>query len=188
VQEDTLRRQVMSKEEVRRAVSVAVKIQAGNLDLLSPPLPAAAAAGSVSPATEEEALSTKATRKNTLPPPPQLVLSAWALDTAISGVIKTPSPRLGRVAIRSKDEIASLAVDKHEKALVGNVISPQDIGVTYGMIGGLEEVKEMLRQCVTYPLKYPRLYQEGVAAEAVKGVLLFGPPGPPVSAPLSQPR
>ena len=42
---------------------------------------------------------------------------------------------------------------------------------------GLEDVKEMLRQCVTYPLKYPRLYQEGVAAEAVKGVLLFGPPG-----------
>jgi ATPase family AAA domain-containing protein 1 len=43
--------------------------------------------------------------------------------------------------------------------------------------GGLDEVKEQLRQCVTYPLKYPRLYQEGVAAEAVKGVLLFGPPG-----------
>ena len=30
---------------------------------------------------------------------------------------------------------------------------------------------------MTYPLKYPRLYREGVAAEAVKGVLLFGPPG-----------
>ena len=39
------------------------------------------------------------------------------------------------------------------------------------------QVKETLRQCVTYPLKYPRLYREGVAAEAVKGVLLFGPPG-----------
>ena len=35
----------------------------------------------------------------------------------------------------------------------------------------------MLRQCITYPLKYPRFYQEGVAQEAVKGVLLFGPPG-----------
>lgn len=35
----------------------------------------------------------------------------------------------------------------------------------------------MLRQCITYPLKYPRLFQEGVAQEAVKGVLLFGPPG-----------
>ena len=137
-----------------------------------------------------------------------------------------------------KNELANLPLDKHEKALVSNVISPQDIGVTYSMIGGLDEVKEQLRQCITYPLKYPRLYQEGddcggdddlddcgdddlddcadddnsdlddcddddyvdnmmlmmispavfhssfhpsilpgVAAEAVKGVLLFGPPG-----------
>jgi len=45
------------------------------------------------------------------------------------------------------------------------------------MIGGLTNVKDTLRECITYPLKYPRLYQEGVAAEAVKGVLLFGPPG-----------
>ena len=49
--------------------------------------------------------------------------------------------------------------------------------MTYDMIGGLASVKATLRECITYPLKYPRLYQEGVAAEAVKGVLLFGPPG-----------
>jgi SpoVK/Ycf46/Vps4 family AAA+-type ATPase len=33
-------------------------------------------------------------------------------------------------------------------------------------IGGLDEVKELLRQCITYPLKYPRLYQ-------VVSVILF---------------
>ena len=71
----------------------------------------------------------------------------------------------------------NIITDKHERALVPNIIFPQDIGVTYDMIGGLEEVKDILRQCVTYPLKYPRLYREGIAAEAVKGVLLFGPPG-----------
>ena len=70
-----------------------------------------------------------------------------------------------------------MVTDKHERALIPNVIVPQEIGVTYDMIGGLSDVKEALRQCVTYPLKYPRLYQEGVAQEAVKGVLLFGPPG-----------
>merc|ERR1712070_444864 len=73
--------------------------------------------------------------------------------------------------------MGALAKDKHERALVPNVISPQDIGVSYENIGGLADVKEMLRQSITYPLKYPRLYQEGIAAEAVKGVLLFGPPG-----------
>lgn len=100
------------------------------------------------------------------------------------GTIISPS-RLGRITARSKEEIGNLAADKHEKALAGNVISPQDIGVTYNMIGGtiydkdwhtileaeynyqpiigLDDVKEMLRQCVTYPLKYPRLYQEGTS-------------------------
>mmetsp|Transcript_31129 Transcript_31129/g.51887 ORF Transcript_31129/g.51887 Transcript_31129/m.51887 type:complete len:309 (-) Transcript_31129:144-1070(-) len=45
------------------------------------------------------------------------------------------------------------------------------------MIGGLSDVKELLRQSITYPLKFPHLYSEGIAREAVKGVLLFGPPG-----------
>ena len=75
---------------------------------------------------------------------------------------------------RSKEDLLALAQDKHEKALIPNCVSPQDIGVTYDMIGGLGEVKELLRQSVTYPLKFPHLYSEGIAREAVKGVLLFG--------------
>lgn len=67
--------------------------------------------------------------------------------------------------------------DRHEQALVSNVILPKDIGVTYDMIGGLAGAKELLRQCITYPLRFPHLYNEGIAREAVKGVLLFGPPG-----------
>lgn len=82
-----------------------------------------------------------------------------------------------RVVHRSRDEISELAQDKHERALVSQVVSPQDIGVNYDMIGGLGDVKELLRQSITYPLKYPHLYNEGIAREAVKGVLLFGPPG-----------
>ncbi len=81
------------------------------------------------------------------------------------------------VTHRTKDEINELAQDKHERALVSQVVSPQDIGVNYDMIGGLNDVKELLRQSITYPLKYPHLYSEGIAREAVKGVLLFGPPG-----------
>ena len=78
---------------------------------------------------------------------------------------------------RTREEIMALAQDKHERALISQVVSPQDIGVTYDMIGGLSDVKELLRQSITYPLKFPHLYSEGIAREAVKGVLLFGPPG-----------
>jgi SpoVK/Ycf46/Vps4 family AAA+-type ATPase len=107
-----------------------------------------------------------------------------SLETAISTTCRiSPSPTGGFFlagqtgAHRSKEEILALAQDKHERALVAQVASPQDIGVTYDMIGGLTDVKELLRQSITYPLKFPHLYSEGIAREAVKGVLLFGPPG-----------
>lgn len=79
---------------------------------------------------------------------------------------------LQSVVNRSREEITELAQDKHERALISQVVSPQDIGVNYDMIGGLGDVKELLRQSITYPLKYPQLYSEGIAKEAVKGVLL----------------
>jgi SpoVK/Ycf46/Vps4 family AAA+-type ATPase len=107
-----------------------------------------------------------------------------SLEAALSSVCRiSPSPAGGvslsgsPVTHRSREEIAALAQDKHERALVSQVVSPQDIGVTYDMIGGLTDVKELLRQSITYPLKFPHLYSEGIAREAVKGVLLFGPPG-----------
>jgi len=109
---------------------------------------------------------------------PSSLESALTLKCQIS-----PSPSGGltlsgaTAAHRTRDEIANLAQDKHERALISQVASPQDIGVTYDMIGGLSEVKELLRQSITYPLKFPHLYSEGIAREAVKGVLLFGPPG-----------
>ena len=107
-----------------------------------------------------------------------------SLETALSLTCRvSPSPAGGMSVSgsttlhRSKEEIANLAQYTHERALVSQVVSPQDIGVTYDMIGGLTEVKELLRQSITYPLKFPHLYSEGIAREAVKGVLLFGPPG-----------
>ena len=109
-----------------------------------------------------------------------------SLEKAITMVCRiSPSPAGGlslssggtATAHRTREEITALAQDKHERALVAQVVTPQDIGVTYDMIGGLSSVKELLRQSITYPLKYPHLYSEGIAREAVKGVLLFGPPG-----------
>ena len=112
-----------------------------------------------------------------------LELSRWALEAALSKTVKSGThSQLGSAGVRrprplTREEVTNLAQDKHERALVNNVILPQEIAVSYSMIGGLGAVKELLRECVTYPLKYPGLYQEGIASEAVKGVLLFGPPG-----------
>jgi len=43
-------------------------------------------------------------------------------------------------------------------------------------IGGLEEVKEILREAVEWPLKYPKAF-ERLGVTSPKGVLLYGPPG-----------
>jgi SpoVK/Ycf46/Vps4 family AAA+-type ATPase len=122
--------------------------------------------------------------KRVINPPCIQYIHPSSLEAALASVCRiNPSPNGGlssssySVSYRSKDEIATLAQDKHERALVSQVVSPQDIGVTYDMIGGLSDVKELLRQSITYPLKFPHLYSEGIAREAVKGVLLFGPPG-----------
>ena len=77
----------------------------------------------------------------------------------------------------SKEDLMNVAADKHERALVNNIIFPEQIGISYDQIGGLDKVKDLLRQSITYPLRYPHLYNEGIARESVKGVLLYGPPG-----------
>ncbi|CAM9944510.1 unnamed protein product, partial [Ectocarpus fasciculatus] len=101
------------------------------------------------------------------------------METAFAAVCKAYVPRPGQPMSRTREEVTALAQASflHEQALVTNVILPKDIGVTYDMIGGLGGAKELLRQCITYPLRFPHLYNEGIAKEAVKGVLLFGPPG-----------
>ena len=137
-----------------------------------------------------------------LGPTQSFVVGLWAADAGLCATLGLPIARLGtiyctlynilhngrtliytlhiclgRMPSKPVDELFASITDKHERALLPNVISPADVGVSYDMIGGLRDVKQCLQQCITYPLKYPRLYQEGIASEGVKGVLLFGPPG-----------
>jgi transitional endoplasmic reticulum ATPase len=48
--------------------------------------------------------------------------------------------------------------------------------VTWDDVGGLDEVKQQLRQAVQWPLRYPQLF-EAARLDPPKGALLFGPPG-----------
>ncbi len=48
--------------------------------------------------------------------------------------------------------------------------------VTWKQVGGLEDVKQELREAVEWPIKYPDVF-ERLRTAAPKGILLFGPPG-----------
>jgi hypothetical protein len=151
--EDSLSTCLIPREEARRIATDALKIQAGTVSVHDIPMHS---------------------------------ISVWAFEIALGDAIKRlgSSPNNSLMSqsgykplMRSKEDLLNIVTDKQERNLVSNIIFPQDIGVSYDMIGGLDSAKELLRQSVTYPLKYPRFYREGIAAESVKGVLLFGPPG-----------
>src|SRR5438477_11829767 len=48
--------------------------------------------------------------------------------------------------------------------------------VPWDQVGGLEDVKEELREAVEWPLKYPDLFGQ-LKASPPKGLILYGPPG-----------
>jgi transitional endoplasmic reticulum ATPase len=48
--------------------------------------------------------------------------------------------------------------------------------VTWKQVGGLEDVKQELKEAVEWPIKYPDVF-ERLRTKAPKGILLFGPPG-----------
>uniref|UniRef100_A0A0E0EG19 AAA+ ATPase domain-containing protein n=1 Tax=Oryza meridionalis TaxID=40149 RepID=A0A0E0EG19_9ORYZ len=67
--------------------------------------------------------------------------------------------------------------NEFEKRLLGDVIPPDEIGVTFEDIGALENVKETLKELVMLPLQRPELFSKGQLMKPCKGILLFGPPG-----------
>ncbi|KAL2633180.1 hypothetical protein R1flu_004659 [Riccia fluitans] len=67
--------------------------------------------------------------------------------------------------------------NEFEKRLLGEVIPPSEIGVTFDDIGALESVKETLKELVMLPLQRPELFCKGQLTKPCKGILLFGPPG-----------
>ncbi|MBI2077040.1 MAG: CDC48 family AAA ATPase [Euryarchaeota archaeon] len=48
--------------------------------------------------------------------------------------------------------------------------------ITWDQVGGLEEVKQQLKEAVEWPLKFPEAF-EGMGIRPPRGILLYGPPG-----------
>nr|CAB3466115.1 unnamed protein product [Digitaria exilis] len=79
---------------------------------------------------------------------------------------------------RSKNALKDVVTENEfEQKVLSNVISPNEIGVTFEDIGALDNVKETMGELVMLPLRRPELFSKGQLRKPVKGILLFGPPG-----------
>ncbi|KAL3421899.1 ATPase [Phlyctema vagabunda] len=66
----------------------------------------------------------------------------------------------------------------HEKKLLGGVINPADIHVTFNDVHAPKETIEALKTLTTLSLLRPEAFSYGVlATDRISGLLLYGPPG-----------
>jgi len=77
---------------------------------------------------------------------------------------------------RKKRQSRSIDLTNHEKYLAHNIVLPEQIGVSFEDIGGLEAVKDDIVQMIVLPFVRPDLFQNPLLS-VPKGILLHGPPG-----------
>ncbi len=77
--------------------------------------------------------------------------------------------------LKIKDEDFIKATNLIEPSAMREVmVEIPDIG--WEDVGGLEDLKQELREAVEWPLKYPKLFEKA-GIRPLNGILLFGPPG-----------
>ncbi|MFN4046109.1 MAG: CDC48 family AAA ATPase, partial [Acidilobaceae archaeon] len=86
---------------------------------------------------------------------------------------KIPAEVLEKMVVKMEDFLAAFREITPSGLREIQVEIPE---VRWNDIGGLEAVKQELREIVEWPLKYPEIFAR-VGVKPPKGVLLFGPPG-----------
>lgn len=111
-------------------------------------------------------------------------LAALCREAALSALRRSiPNLDLDHPAI-SYEQLAGLQVKMEDFQSAMKEIEPSAIrevytevpDVRWEQVGGLEEVKQQLREAIEWPLRYPELFEQTGTAPP-RGVLLYGPPG-----------
>ncbi len=84
-----------------------------------------------------------------------------------------PQEVLEKIMIRQKDFTEALKVVR-PSAMREVLVEIPDVG--WNDIGGLEEVKDKLKEAVEWPLKKPEMFKR-IGIRPPRGILLYGPPG-----------
>ncbi|MEM1528595.1 MAG: CDC48 family AAA ATPase [Desulfurococcaceae archaeon] len=84
-----------------------------------------------------------------------------------------PAEKLEKLGVTMEDFL--IAMKSIQPSLMREVIVeiPE---VRWSDIGGLDDVKQELRESIEWPMRYPHVFEK-MGIEPPKGILLFGPPG-----------
>jgi transitional endoplasmic reticulum ATPase len=84
-----------------------------------------------------------------------------------------PAEKLEKLVVKMEDFL--VAMRSIQPSLMREVIVeiPE---VRWSDIGGLDDIKQELRESIEWPMKYPHVFEK-MGIEPPKGILLFGPPG-----------
>ncbi|KAJ1815441.1 mitochondrial dynamin GTPase Msp1 [Coemansia sp. RSA 2599] len=75
-------------------------------------------------------------------------------------------------------KLAGLKLNDYESTIMGEVILPDDVAVSFSQVGGLDDIIQDLNESVIYPLNHPELFTSSSGLlGSPKGILLYGPPG-----------
>ena len=91
----------------------------------------------------------------------------------LTKVEKIPASELENLKVSFKDFLAAMKVVQPTLMREVYIEVPE---VHWEDIGGLEDVKQQLKEAVVWPMKHPEFFTE-MGIEPPKGILLFGPPG-----------
>uniref|UniRef100_A0A3B0MRN5 Aaa family ATPase, putative n=1 Tax=Theileria annulata TaxID=5874 RepID=A0A3B0MRN5_THEAN len=96
-------------------------------------------------------------------------------DVSISDTVKAPENVDNQIdkSLTYEDMMNGLKVTRPSAMRELYVEVPE---VRWDDIGGYEDLKSVIKQCVEYPRKFSNLYQK-LQIQVPKGILLYGPPG-----------
>ena len=84
-----------------------------------------------------------------------------------------PAEKLRQLKVTMKDFMEAM---KHVQPSLIREIYVEVPEVHWSDIGGLEDVKQQLREAVEWPMKSPEIFEQ-MGIEPPRGILLYGPPG-----------
>jgi len=84
-----------------------------------------------------------------------------------------PAEKLRQLKVTMKDFMEAM---KHVQPSLIREVYVEVPEVHWSDIGGLEDVKQQLREAVEWPMKSPEIFEQ-MGIEPPKGILLYGPPG-----------